>query len=72
VYENYVVNIFLMDSAVSFKPLSAEANNFPEFLGDFEAICKTALAREQGPRGDCLMKKSEGRKSRDTVPLIKT
>jgi hypothetical protein len=23
----------------------------------------------QGPRGDCLMKKTEGRKSRDTVPL---
>jgi hypothetical protein len=24
----------------------------------------------QGPRGDCLMKKTEGRKSRDTVPLV--
>jgi hypothetical protein len=24
----------------------------------------------QGPRGDCLMKKTEGRKSRDTVPLM--
>jgi hypothetical protein len=70
VYENYVVDIFLMDSAVSFKLL--RANNFPEFLGDFEAICKTALARESGPPGDCLIKKSEGRKSRDTVPLIKT
>jgi hypothetical protein len=23
----------------------------------------------QGPSGDCLMKKTEGRKSRDTVPL---
>jgi hypothetical protein len=23
-----------------------------------------------GPRGYCLMKKTEGRKSRDTVPLI--
>jgi hypothetical protein len=23
----------------------------------------------QGPRGECLMKKTEGRKSRDTVPL---
>jgi hypothetical protein len=23
----------------------------------------------QGPRGDCLMKKTEGQKSRDTVPL---
>jgi hypothetical protein len=23
----------------------------------------------QGPRGDCLLKKTEGRKSRDTVPL---
>jgi hypothetical protein len=24
----------------------------------------------QGPRGDCFMKKTKGRKSRDTVPLI--
>jgi hypothetical protein len=24
----------------------------------------------QGTRGDCFMKKTEGRKSRDTVPLI--
>jgi hypothetical protein len=23
----------------------------------------------QGPRGDCLMEKNEGRKSHDTVPL---
>jgi hypothetical protein len=26
----------------------------------------------QGPRGYCLMKKTEGRKSRDTVPLTTT
>jgi hypothetical protein len=26
----------------------------------------------KGPRGDCLMKKTEGRKSRDTVPLSST
>jgi hypothetical protein len=26
------------------------------------------LARESGAQGDCLMKKTEGRKSRDTVP----
>jgi hypothetical protein len=26
----------------------------------------------QGPRGNCLMKKTEGRKSRDTVPLSKS
>jgi hypothetical protein len=25
----------------------------------------------QGPRGSCLMKKTRGRKSRDTVPLLK-
>jgi hypothetical protein len=27
-------------------------------------------SKGQGPREDCLMKKNEGRKSRDTVPLI--
>jgi hypothetical protein len=42
------------------------ANDYLDFLGENEAICKTALGRESG---DCLMKKTEGRKSRDTVPL---
>jgi hypothetical protein len=41
------------------------------YLAEFKAEFKKALAREsvQGPRGYCLMKKTEGRKSRDTVPL---
>jgi hypothetical protein len=39
------------------------------YLGKFEAELKKALAVNQGPRGYCLMKKTEGRKSRDTVPL---
>jgi hypothetical protein len=33
-----------------------------EYLGEFEAIFETALEY-------CLMKKTEGRKSRDSVPL---
>jgi hypothetical protein len=39
------------------------------YLGDFEAEFKKALAVNKGPRGYCLMKRTEGRKSRDTVPL---
>jgi hypothetical protein len=40
------------------------------YLGKFEAEFKKALARESGALGGyCLMKKIEGRKSRDTVPL---
>jgi hypothetical protein len=39
------------------------------YLGEFEAELKKALARESGAQGYCLMKKTEGRKSRDTVPL---
>jgi hypothetical protein len=38
-----------------------------DVLGEYEAICRTAV--NQGPRGDCLMKITEGQKSRDTVPL---
>jgi hypothetical protein len=42
-----------------------------DFLSKFKAIFETALAHESGPyRGDWLMKKTEGRKSRDTVPLM--
>jgi hypothetical protein len=39
------------------------------YLGEFEAEFKKGLARESGAQGYCLMKKTEGRKSRDTVPL---
>jgi hypothetical protein len=28
-----------------------------DFLGEFEAIFEMALTMNQGPRGDCLMKK---------------
>jgi hypothetical protein len=40
-----------------------------DFLGEYEAICKTALGRESGPWWGLFDEKSEGRKSRDTVPL---
>jgi hypothetical protein len=40
------------------------------YLGEFETEFKKALAVNQGPRGYCLMKKPEGRKSCDTVPLM--
>jgi predicted GTPase len=39
------------------------------YLGEFEAEFKKALARKQESRVYCLMKKTDGRKSRDTVPL---
>jgi hypothetical protein len=31
-----------------------------EYLGESEAICETALVRESGPSGDCLIKETEG------------
>jgi hypothetical protein len=40
-----------------------------EYLGKFKATCETVLDLNQGPGGDCLMKKTEGRKSCDTEPL---
>jgi hypothetical protein len=39
------------------------------YLGEFEAEFQKALFCDSGPREDYLMKKTEGRKSRDTVPL---
>jgi hypothetical protein len=39
-------------------------SNIIDFLGEYEAICQTALGFRRG----CLMKKTEGRKSSDTVP----
>jgi hypothetical protein len=38
-----------------------------EYVGELEAIYETAL--ESGTWGDCLMKKTEDKKFRDTVPL---
>jgi hypothetical protein len=40
------------------------------YLGEFEAEFKKALARESGAQGVLFDEKTEGRKSRDTVPLI--
>jgi hypothetical protein len=40
-----------------------------EYLHEFEAIFKKAEPVNQGHRWDSLMKKTRGRKSRDTVPL---
>jgi hypothetical protein len=40
------------------------------YLGEFEAEFKKALARESGAQGYCLMKKTEGQKSQETVLLI--
>jgi hypothetical protein len=40
------------------------------YVGEFEAELKKALACESGPQGACLMKKTSGRKSRDTGPLL--
>jgi hypothetical protein len=40
-----------------------------EYLREFEFIFEKALALNQEPWTDVLMKKTEVRKSRDTVPL---
>jgi hypothetical protein len=39
------------------------------YLGEFEAEFKRALGRESGAQGVLFDEKTEGRKSRDTVPL---
>jgi hypothetical protein len=39
------------------------------YLGEFEAEFKKALARESGAQGVLFDEKTEGRKSRDTIPL---
>jgi hypothetical protein len=46
-------------------------SNIVDFLGEYEAICETALGHESGPyRWGWLTKKTEGRKTRATVPLM--
>jgi hypothetical protein len=53
-----------IDPAVSLRPRNPNfANDYLDFLGEHEAICETALARE------LFDEKTEGQKSRDTVPL---
>jgi hypothetical protein len=42
------------------------------YLGEFEAEFKKALARESEAQGVLFDEKTEGRKSRGTVPLSKT
>jgi hypothetical protein len=45
-------------------------SNLIEYLRDFESTCKTVLAHESGDPGVHFNEKTEGRKFRDTVPLI--
>jgi hypothetical protein len=43
--------------------------NIIDFLGEYEAICETALGRESGPSGGLFDEKTAGRKSHAIVPL---
>jgi hypothetical protein len=46
------------------------ASNLIELLRQFESILKTAVVHESGgTRGTVKRKKTEGRKSRETVPV---
>jgi hypothetical protein len=45
----------IQDPAVSRNPNFS--NDYLDFLCEYEAMCETALAREPGSWGDCLMKK---------------
>jgi hypothetical protein len=45
------------------------ASNRIELLRQFESIYKTALAHESGDPGVLFKEKTEGRTSRETVPL---
>jgi hypothetical protein len=48
---------------VSLRPLKQTiSNDYLEFLGDFEAICKTALAPESGSKGGLFDEKNRGSK----------
>jgi hypothetical protein len=40
-----------------------------DFLGDYDAKCKTALGCESGPEVGLIDEETEGRKSLVTVPL---
>jgi hypothetical protein len=48
---------------------SAESIFIIEYLREYEFIFKTALAHESGGPGVLFDEKTEGRKSRDAVPL---
>jgi hypothetical protein len=45
------------------------SSNLIEYLREFESICKTVLAHKSGDPGVQFNEKTEGRKSRETVPL---
>jgi hypothetical protein len=45
------------------------SNDYLDFLGEYEAICETALARESGAYGGLFDEETRGRKSRGRVPL---
>jgi hypothetical protein len=59
-----MVMAFKLISVGSLTPL-----NIIDFLGEYDAKCKTALGRESRPLG-LIDEKTEGRKSRFTGPLI--
>jgi hypothetical protein len=44
-------------------------SNLIENLGEFKSICKTVLAHVSGDTGVQFNEKTEGGKSRETVPL---
>jgi hypothetical protein len=50
---------------------NAESIFVVEQLHEFKFICKTVLAHESGDPGVQFNEKTEGQKSRDTVPLKK-
>jgi hypothetical protein len=52
-------------------PHSGESFFVVEYLCKFEFICKIVLAHESGYPGVQYNEKTEGRKSRETVPLKK-
>jgi hypothetical protein len=46
------LKIFKSDPAMSLTPRNPNfANGYFDFLGEYEAICEMALARESGPKG---------------------
>jgi hypothetical protein len=47
----------------------AESNLKIEYLRESEFIFNTALAHESGDPGELFAEKTEGRKSRESVPL---
>jgi hypothetical protein len=64
--------IFMLDSAISLKPWNPPpnlANDYLEYLGEFEVICETALARESGLKGGLMFEKKTRFENLVTLPL---